>query len=249
MQAEWLRCTTPGMLATRSIILLTLIVTPSVSSYVAVDPRVRSVAAALLLAHAAGTLVSVRRAGRLSMVACALLLACDGVLCGALVQGLPQMRGPGLPLVAVLLAIGFQTAGWGGACGCVVALIAGVAGAGWLGIAAPLILSPRLVFSTMLSVETLFAGAPAVATAMPALPTALLVEPSFAGALTATVPVYWPPTALGVETSFAGMPVVGSVAALFLPTLLVAVSALALGGGVSLLRVGRAPYGASAQRR
>ena len=237
--AQWLRLTAPGMLVTRGIVLAALIVAPAVTSHVAVDPRVRVVAPALLLAHAAGVL-SVRGGEGFSALISVLLLACDGVLCGALVRGLPELRGPGLPLICVVLAIGFQTAGWSAMLGCLGAVVAGVAAGAWLRLDTPLMLSPRLVFPTALSVESLFAGVPTVATATPMFPTVLSAEPSFAKALAVTTPFYWLPTTLSVETYFAGAPAMGSVAALFMPTVVVAVFAVGLGGGLNLRRVRRA---------
>lgn len=244
--AEWLRLTAPGTLVTRGIVLGALIGVPSLTASVAVDPTVRLLAGALLLVHAGGVL-RVRRGDAWCTVVAVLLLACDGVLCGVLVRGLPELRGPGLPLIGVVLAIGFQTAGWSAALGCFGAVVAGAAAAAWLHIDAPLMLSPRLVFPTTLSVETLFAGVPAVTTAMPSVPTALSADPSFAKALAVTTPVYWLPTTLAVETHFGGVPALGSVAGLFVPAVAIAVLAVGVGGGLNLRRARRAAHAAAKQ--
>ncbi len=240
-QADWLRLTAPGTLLTRSIVLGALIGAPAVTAYVAIDPTVRVLAGGLLLVHAAGVL-SLRRGDWWCMIVSILLLACDGMLCGALVHGLPELRGPGLPLISVVLALGFQTAGWSSTLGSFGAVVAGVAGAAWLRIDAPLMLSPRLVFPTTLSVETLFAGLPAVTTAMPILPTALSVDPSFAKALAVATPVYWLPTTLAVETHFGGVPALGSVSGLFVPAVVIAVLAVGVGGGLNLRQTRRAVH-------
>src|SRR5262249_2284597 len=123
----------------------------------------------------------------------------------------------------VALALGFEAGGWlmTGACTALIALGCGIA----IGLdVAPLIFSPMLSFSTVLSVETSFAGVPAV----------LAVAPPFR-------PV------LQVETSFDGVTGVGSTLPLFLPAMVVALGAVITGGAVNLVRAWRARSGATGQ--
>jgi hypothetical protein len=110
-----------------------------------------------------------------------------------------------------------------------------------------LVFSPAQAFFTILDVETRFGGLTAVAAAPPLCGTALSVEPSFAGVLAADLPACAPATILSVETFFAGRSAVVSTASLFVPTLLLACGAVAIGVAISLLRVRQAKDAVSTQ--
>lgn len=233
----WLALTAPGMLVTRSVVLLALVLTPSLTTRIYVDAVARTAGAALLLAHIGSTRRVVRRPERWSTTIFLTLLAIDGLLAGVVAGADLEWRGASVPIVAVALALGFETAGWPGLACCAAAAAFGVGAAARSGIGALLMFSPALASSTTLDVETLFAGVTTVAAAVPLCAPALSVEPTFAGALVADAPVCAPATTLSVETRFTGHPAIGSRADLFLPMLVLVFGAIAVGGAVSLLRV------------
>jgi hypothetical protein len=229
--------TAPGMLVTQSMVLLTLLLTPWLTTHVQIEPVVRALAAALLLAHIASTLRVVRQPGRRSTAIFLTLLGIDGLLCGILTGPDPGWRGAVVPIVGVALALGFETAGWVGLGYCAGAVILGVTVAVWSDVGTPLVFLPGQAFLPTLDVETRLGGLTTVAAAAPLCATALSVEPSFAGVLAVDSQACAPASILSVETLFAGRPAVASTASLFIPTLLLVCCAVAIGGGMSLLRV------------
>lgn len=212
---SWFALTAPGMLLTRSIVMLTLIVAPWVTALVYVAPVVRVTTAALLLLHLVSTRFIVRNSQRPSMrLAFCGLLAIDALLSGVLLGTDPRLGGPAAPLSAVVLAMSFGAAGWFALLLCALATLVTAVTTAWCAVAGPLLLSMTLSFAPTLSLETFVAGAPAS--------TALGV-----------------PTALSVETVFAGVPAIDRGATLFVPALAIALIALCVGSGASLLRVRR----------
>ncbi len=238
--ARWLRLTTPGMLLSRGVVTLALILAPSFTLLVHIDKPVRSVAAALLLAHiVAGVFVVRCSCRRLAIAVAGAMLCLDAILSGVMVGAAAQANSPSVAIGVVVLAIGFQTGGWRALFACGVGIGLGVAAAVSSDIGTPLVFSPTASYSTALNVETSFAGTPAIDTAGWEFPTVLDVDTSFAGTSALVPPAYHFTTKLDVDTTFAGLPATGGSAPLFVPALVLACIALCLGTGVTLLRVRR----------
>jgi len=225
---RWMVLTAPGMVLTRSLVAAAVIVAPWVTPAVHVAITAGAAAVVVVLVNIATAVTVLRRPSWWSTPVLASLLAADPVLSGILLGAERQPWGVGTAAGLVALALGFEAGGWmiTGACAALIALGCGIA----VGLdVAPLIFSPMLSFSTALSVETSFAGVPAV----------LAVAPAFR-------PV------LQVETSFGGVPGVGSTLPLFLPAMVIALGAVITGGAVNLTRAvlarraAAAPSGAAA---
>lgn len=210
--SSWHALMAPGMLLTRSIVTLTLIVVPWLSASIYVAAGVRAAAAAMLLLHVGSTRVIVRNRQRLAANAFWGVLGIDAFASGLLLATAPQLRGPAVPLMLVVLAMSFEGGGGWGLLLCTLVMSVTAAAAAWCEVAGPVIVSTALSFSPVLSVETFFAGGPT----------------SGAPGLSTT---------LSVETLFAGVPVLDRGAPLFVPALALGLIALCVGGGVSLLRV------------
>jgi hypothetical protein len=212
----WYALTAPGMLLTRSIVALALIVTPWLTALVYVAPVARNAAAGLLLLHVCGTrfLVRHRQRAAATLVFGGVLMAdalCAGVLLGADLR----LRGPATPIALVVVAMSFGVQEWSGALLCTAVTGAAAAATAWSDRIGPLIAWTQPSFSPSLSVESFFAGAP------------VSVAPGL-------------PTVLSVETLFAGVPAIDRSAPLYMPALAIALFALCVGSGASLLRVRRA---------
>jgi hypothetical protein len=231
------------MLVSRSVVILALILAPSFTPLVHVDRPVRSVAAALLLAHiVAGVFVVRCSRRRLAIAVAGAMLCVDAVLSGVMLGAVTQPASPSVAIGAVVLAIGFQTGGWRALCLCGVGMGLGVAAAMASDVGTPLLFSPTLSYSTALNVETSFAGTAATGTAAWVFPTVLDADTSFAGTSALVPPAYHFTTRLEVDTAFAGVSATGSSAPLFVPGLALACIALCVGNGFNLLRLRRARH-------
>ena len=238
--ARWLRLVTPGMLVTRSVVILALILAPSFTRLVCVDEPVRSVAVALLLAHiVTGALVVRCPWRRLAVAVAGAMLGVDALLSGVMLGAVTRMASPAIAVGVVVLAIGLQSGGWRAVCACVLGIGFGAAAAMWSEIGSPLVFSPAVSYSSALNVETSFAGTSAIGAGGWQFSTVLDVDTSFAGTAALVPPAYHFTTRLDVDTSFAGGPAMGLPAPLFVPALLLACIALCVGNGVSLVRVRR----------
>jgi len=217
LRRTWLALVAPGVLIPRAVIAAAVIVVPWCMSTVQVAPLARVVAAGLLVAQVSTTLGMQRQSGNRAAGIFTAALAAEVLLCGLLLGGERELSGVGLPMAVVVLALCFVVAGWAGVGVGALLVAAGSAAAAGLGLSAPVASPDTLVFGTTLSVETTYAGSPAVDAA-----------------------VLWFPTALHVETSFGGVSGLGWSAALLAPVLAGAAVALGLGVVMSLWRVRRA---------
>ena len=223
LRRAWLALVAPGMLVPRVAIALAVVLVPWLLPSVDVVPTARVVAAALVTAQVASTVAMQRRPGNRAAVVFAAVLAVDVVLCGVVLGSERHLSGVGLPMALIAVTLCFAIDGWIGAGLGALLVGAGSAAAASLPIHAPIIWPDSLVFGTTLSVETVYAGRPAVDATM-----------------------LWFPTALHVETSFGGVSGLGWPAAVLLPVLALAVAALGLGTIVSLWGVRRVSVGALA---
>ncbi len=236
----WLAVTAPGMLVTRSLVLLALILTPVLTPAVRVEAAARTAAAALLLAHIGSTAQVLRRPGRGTMTILFALLSIDGLLAGLLAGADPGWRGTAVPFAALSLALSFAAAGGAGLAYGIAVTTLGAGAALWSGMVTPLVFSPSPTFFTILDVEPRYGTT--IAAIPPLCATALSVEASFAAVRDANAPACAPATRLSLETLFAGRAAGLSSAGLFTPTFLLVCGAIAIGSAVSLLRVRAATH-------
>jgi hypothetical protein len=225
----------PGMLRSRFIVLTALIVAPWLTPLVYVETTVRIVAGALLGLHLLVALYVMRRPeSRWSRRLAAVAVLADAVGCGVLLGAAVHVYGAGVPLAAVVLVMAFETGGWRLVRPAFAAVLCTAAATLWKGLGTPLILSPAFLFVSTLNVETRFAGAPAVAVKHPTLATILTVERAFGGELVESETLAFP-TSLRVDTSFDGLPGVLTEDAVFVPALGLAILAICVGSGASLI--------------
>lgn len=210
----WLTIVAPGMLICRAAIVLAFIVAPWFTRIIQVADMARLVAAILLLAQVLSTFSLLRRPGRWRLYVFVGVLAIELLLSGVVLGAEHQLRGVGLPIAMVALAMSFEAVGWVSVGVGVVLIGMGVAAAVWSGINAPLLWPDTLMFGTMLSVETSFGGIPAVAASVVSFP-----------------------TTLHVETSYGGVSGHGWTTGLLLPPVALAFAALWLGALVNVVRV------------
>lgn len=233
--AAWLALTAPGILVTRALVVLSLLASPWLTGAVYVAPTVSRLAAALLIAQVAATLlVSTRHPSGLTAAVWFAGFVVEALLSGVLLGGELHGAGAGAIAAVVVLAIGVAAAGWPAlVIGALCVVGASTAGAR-LGVAAPVLWVPGLPFSTHLSVETGLAGA--AATPPWSFPTRLSVETLYAGSPAITGTPGFALT-LDVETWYAGAPAVDANSGLLLPALAIALIAICAGMAVNLLRV------------
>jgi len=239
--AAWLMVTAPGMLLTRSLVMLALI---GVAWWYELsrDPsRLAAVGAAYLATQAIGTLWMVRRPGRVSIALCSALLAVDAAIAGLLLGSGLAWYAPGVALAVVAVGLGLEAIGWRGVLlsGCVsVAITAALAWSGFTSV------SPTRVPPPVLSVEQSFAGVRVESGEGSSFAGALSVETSFAGTPVFTAAVRRLSPVLSVERSYNGVvaearaPIALSELLLF--SLLAAVLAVVAGNLLSLVRSRRA---------
>jgi hypothetical protein len=239
-RARWFALLAPGLLVTRSIVLVALLGAAAMLSWVRVEANVRIVVVLLLALHTAGTLCIVRsRDDAFVMAATASSLALDALLCGWLAGAAGQLWSPALPLALAVLVIGFLLARSSGAIATAALLIVAASLTIWSQPGTPLLWSPLLRLDTTLIPETVYAGEQALAGAPAPLATVLDSESWFAGGIVVEGSGHGFPTALSVDTSFAGAPAFTSQTPLLAPAFLIAVVALAAGGATHLLRLRR----------
>ncbi|HXQ21717.1 MAG TPA: hypothetical protein VN812_08585 [Candidatus Acidoferrales bacterium] len=216
--ASWLALTAPGMLLTQAAAALALMVMPWVTTLVYVAPVVRAVAAGLLIAHCATTVLMLSSPRWWPFaVTYVVLLVLEAFLAGILVSGSAQPRGAAAPVVLLALAVSLCGGGWRTALTAALASAAGVTLGLWHHFTGPLLAGPAFSFPTILSIETAFAGV------NPIVPAVV----SFPGALS-------------VETFLAGVPFQASTAPLFMPALTIVLAALVVGLGANMLWVRKA---------
>jgi len=239
--AAWVALTAPGLLLTRAIATLALIIAPSVVPSVSVAASLRAGSLALLGAYLVCTLLLLRWPQRWSLaLAFFSVLLIDAHACGILIGADPQFPGAALPLAGVVLALNLAAGGWSMAALSGAAVAIGCAAASWCGLTVPLIRSGVPVLSTVLSLDLSFAGAPAFVESALLFAARSNLETFVAGApaLENGPPLF--STALSVETIFAGVPALARSLDLFLPALAVALVALCAGIALNLLRTSRA---------
>ncbi|MFI5397231.1 MAG: hypothetical protein ACHQ9S_16960 [Candidatus Binatia bacterium] len=216
--ASWAAVAAPGALLTCSVLAITLGAAPWLTRFAQVAPAVRMAALALLLMHMA-TAVLVSQPGRQWAALLALaVLVLDALGAGILLGADLQPRSPVLVMAFVVLLMNMMVGGWLAVLDGVIAVGFGTSGAMLGGVTGLLTRSPTVWLPrTVLDVELLFAGVPAVGLSAPPLPTTLSVEPQFAG-----------------------VPAVTSTSELFMPALAAALFAVCVGTGVTLLRARKA---------
>jgi hypothetical protein len=239
--AAWLVVTAPGMLLTRSLVMLALIGVAWVNELSRDPYRLGAVGAGYLATQAIGTFRVVRRPGRVSIALCGALLAIDAAIAGLLFGSGLAWCAPGVACAVVAVGLGFEAIGWRGVLlsGCVSAAMAGAVA--WSGFTSS---APAQVRSPVLRVERSFAGIRIESSQGSSIASVLSVETSFAGTPVGAAAARRFSPALRVERSFNGVvveahePVVGSV--FMLPSLLAAALALVAGNMLSLVRSRRA---------
>jgi hypothetical protein len=238
--ASWLALTAPGVLLSWGLVLLALIVVPLLTPLVYAEAAVRWGAALLLLAHIVSAVLMLRRpGGAVATIWCA-LLATEAVLCGVVMSAQPQLRGLGVPVGVVALAVGTEAGGWLGVMLCAWAVAVGAAVGVWLDVGTPLVFVPAPVFSSVLSVETRFGewalgqwtGGSDVTSGPMAVSAARLLADVLATAGSEAAF----PSQLTVETSFAGASGMHATGPLFVPALALALVAVGAGAAVNLVR-------------
>lgn len=200
--AVWLVVTAPGMLLTRSVATLMLIVAAGANVF-EVDPRrVMAAGAGYLAVHAVATLWMVRRPGRRAIALALALLVVDAAMAGGLLSSGPVWRGPAIAVAALAIGISFEATAWRGVLlnGCVIVVVLGVMA--WSGrVPSP---PPVRPYSPALSVERSFAGARIPSSVAATFAGLLSVETRFAGAPVRAATGHLSPL-LSVERSFGGV--------------------------------------------
>jgi hypothetical protein len=215
---SWVAVAAPGALLTCSLLAITLIAAPWLTRLAHVAPVVRLLALALLPVHLA-TAVLVLQRGKLwpPMLALALLVL-DAFGAGILLGADFQLRSPALAIVFVVLLMNLMAGGWLAALDGAIAIGFGTSGAMLAGASGLVAQSPTVWLpKTVLDPELVFAGVPALGLSAPPLPTTLHVEPYFAGVSAVT-----------------------STSQLFIPACAIALFAVCMGTGVTLLRARKA---------
>ena len=216
--AEWVGVMAPGILLAQALGVLALIAAPWLTMAVYVLPAVKLVAAALLLMQAVTCVFLLRGGGRTAVVAFMTVLMVEALGAGLLLGVDLQPWSPTTAICLAILVMSVMAGSWLGGLASVLAIAVGVGLATHPGPAGPLLRSAMLMLGAALGLDTSIANIPPLAT----------TAASF-------------PTMLSVETSYDGSPVVvGASAPLFVPALAIALLAVAIGGGLNVLRARKA---------
>jgi len=231
----------PGMLRSRLVVLLALIVAPWVTPLVFVETTVRVVAAVLVCVHLAATwIVTHTRSSRWARRAAVSAVAGDALGTGIILGAPATLYGAGIPLAAVVLVLAFQTGHWKLILPTATIVVGAATVTLWRGLGTPLILTPAFLFATLLNVDSSFAGAPAVFTAPPALSSILTMDVAYGDERVEIAELVFP-TSLQIDASFDGLPAMLTEDAVFLPALGLAIVAICVGSAASVVGPGANP--------
>jgi hypothetical protein len=239
----------PGLFRSRLVVLGAICAVPWITPLIYVESVVRLTAGVLLLGHIISSVIVryARNRDRARWVAAG-ELAVDGVGCGILV-GAGGLEGAGLPVAAVVLVMAFDTGRWRALwAAAALMVVVGVATASRT-LGTPLIFRPSFPFPTALRVDPSFANTPTVVGGAVPVVTILDADGAYRGRPVDAPQALSFPTTLRVDASFLGVSALGASNQLFVPAVGLAVLAICVGSGASLVAQSQGPSGAAEAAR